>query len=55
MRVERKLGQTAITQASKNLVIGVLLLLLPLTGCLGMGDLFQEKRFIAGNYFLDGK
>jgi len=32
--------------------MGVLLLLLPLTGCLGWGDLFQEKRFIAGDYFL---
>jgi hypothetical protein len=39
-------------QHSKNLVIGVLLVLLPLTGCLGCGDLFQEKRFIAGDYFL---
>ena len=28
------------------------MLLLPLTGCLGWGDLFQEKRFIAGDYFL---
>jgi len=52
MRGEPKLRQTAITQDSKNLFVGVLLVFLPMTGCLGMGDLFQEKRFIAGNYFL---
>jgi hypothetical protein len=45
MRDQDKSGKPAIG-------MGVLLLLLPLTGCLGWGDLFQEKRFIAGDYFL---
>ena len=33
-------------------IAGVLFLLLPLAGCLGGGDMFREKRFIAGDYFL---
>ena len=52
MQGEDKLGRPAISQHSRNPVMGVLLLILPLTGCLGWGDLFQEKRFIAGDYFL---
>jgi hypothetical protein len=51
MQGEGKLRQTVLRHPA-NLAMGVLLFVLPLTGCLGWGDLFQEKRFIAGNYFL---
>src|SRR5271170_8033463 len=51
MQGEGKLRQTALRHPA-NLAMGVILFLLPLTGCLGWGDLFQEKRFIAGDYFL---
>jgi hypothetical protein len=44
--------QPALGLHSKTRVVAVLLLLLPLAGCLGWGDLFQEKQFIAGDYFL---
>jgi hypothetical protein len=33
-------------------VVGVLCLLAPLIGCMGWGDMFREKRPIAGDYFL---
>ena len=31
---------------------GVVFVLLPLAGCMGLGDMFQEKRLLAGDYFL---
>jgi hypothetical protein len=33
-------------------MVVVLFLLVPLIGCLGWGDMFGEKRHIAGDYFL---
>ena len=33
-------------------VISVFILFIPLTGCLGWGDMFAPKRPIAGDYFL---
>lgn len=33
-------------------VISVLILFIPLAGCLGWGDMFAPKRAIAGDYFL---
>jgi hypothetical protein len=47
-----KLRQPTAGSDSKTRVMGVLLLLVPLSGCLGLGDLFREKPFIAGDYFL---
>jgi len=36
----------------KMRAVGVVFVLLPLAGCMGLGDMFREKRFIAGDYFL---
>jgi hypothetical protein len=52
MQHEDKPQEPADGTLLKTRLVGVFLLLLPLTGCLGWGDLFQEKRFIAGDYFL---
>lgn len=52
MQNEGYLQELSVGPRSNNRVMGLLLLFLPLTGCLGWGDLVQEKRFIAGDYFL---